>query len=292
VTPLRLGTRGSRLALHQAGLAADALRAAGLGPVEVETVATTGDRDRTRPFAELGGRGIFTRELEDALLDGRVEIAVHSAKDLTSENVPGLVVAAVLDRADPRDAWCGPHRSLDDVPRGARVGTGSVRRMAQLAGLRPDLEVEGVRGNVDTRLRRRKERGLAAVVLAACALDRLGAAHEIGFRFAPEALLPEAGQGFVALQCREADAGLLAPLVDPGRLAWLAAERTAAGLLGGSCRTPIAVHGDHRPGGVRLRGWVAEPDGSNAAAAEVEGPSWDGLPERLVAALREAGWAA
>jgi hydroxymethylbilane synthase len=292
VTSLRVGTRGSRLALHQAALAAGALRAAGLGPVAIETIATTGDRDRTRPFAELGGRGIFTRELEVALLEDRIDVAVHSAKDLTSEDVPGLVLAAVLERGDPRDAWCGPHQALDDVPRGARVATGSVRRTAQLAALRPDLHVEPVRGNVDTRLRRREERGLDGVVLAACGLDRLDAADEIGFRFDPEALLPEAGQGFVALQCRAADAPSLAPLADAGRLAWLTAERTAAALLGGSCRTPIAVHGDHQPAGVRLRGWVADPDGSNAVAAEVEGPAWDGLAERLVAAIHAAGGAA
>jgi hydroxymethylbilane synthase len=149
---IRLGTRGFRLALAQAELAADGLRAHGHA-VAIVPLSTLGDRDRRRSFAELGGRGIFVREIEEALLDGRVDLAVHSAKDLTGDDHPDLALAACLPRADPRDAWCGPARALADVRQGARVGTASMRRRAELLALRPDLSIEPVRGNVDTRLR-------------------------------------------------------------------------------------------------------------------------------------------
>ena len=139
---LRLGTRGSRLALHQAGLAADALRAAGLGPVAIVPISTIGDRDRRHSFQELGGRGVFSSELEEQLLANEIDLAVHSAKDLTTEHPEGLELAAVLPREDPRDAWCGPQGSLDEVPQGARVGTASTRRTAQLGAVRPDLTIE------------------------------------------------------------------------------------------------------------------------------------------------------
>src|SRR5262249_49173198 len=157
----------------------------------------------------------FTKELEQALRDGRIDAAAHSAKDLTTDDVPGLAIAAALPRDDPRDAWCGPARSLAEVPAGALVGTASVRRSAQLLALRPDLRIEAVRGNVDTRLRRRIERGYEGVVLAACGLDRLGLGHEIGFRFDPEQVLPEAGQGTIAVQTRTRDAADVAACGDP-----------------------------------------------------------------------------
>src|SRR4051794_7334911 len=192
-------------------MAAEALRQAGLGPVALVPISTVGDRDRRRPFHELGERGIFTKELEEALLDGRIDVAAHSAKDLTTEDVPGLALPAVLPREDPRDAFCGPAGSLDELPPGARVGTASMRRTAQLKALRPDLRIEPLRGNVDTRVRRRVERGLDGVVLAACGLDRLDLTSEIGFRFSPEQLLPEAGEGFIALQCPSGQAGALPP---------------------------------------------------------------------------------
>ena len=217
MTPLRLGTRGSRLAHAQAALAAEALRAAGLGPVAIVPISTAGDRDRRSAFSELGARGVFSKELEDALLAGRIDVAVHSAKDLTTDETPGLTLAAVLPRADARDAWCGPHTSLAEVPRGARVGTASMRRGAQLGALRPDLRVESLRGNVDTRLRKRAERGLDGVVLAACGLDRLELEHEIGFRVEVDEMLPETGQGFLALQVRSEDADAVAAVGDVTR---------------------------------------------------------------------------
>jgi hydroxymethylbilane synthase len=272
VTPLRLGTRGSRLAHAQAALVAEALRGAGLGPVAIVPISTAGDRDRRSAFSELGGRGVFSKELEDALLAGRIDVAAHSAKDLTTDETPGLALAAVLPRADARDAWCGPHGSLAAVPHGARAGTASMRRGAQLRSLRPDLNVESMRGNVDTRLRKRLERGLDGVVLAACGLDRLGLAHEIGFRIEVEEMLPETGQGFVALQTRSADASAIAAVgeAEAGRV--LLAERSCAALLGGGCLAPVATHALTLAGGeLWLRAWLALPDGSQVAAADARG---------------------
>ncbi len=231
MTPLRLGTRGSRLAHAQAALAAAVVREAGLGPVAIVPISTAGDRDRRSAFSELGARGVFSKELEDALLEGRIDVAVHSAKDLTTDETPGLTLAAVLPRADARDAWCGPHASLAAVPHGARVGTASMRRGAQLRSLRPDLSVESLRGNVDTRLRKRTERGLDGVVLAACGLDRLELQSEIGFRVEVEEMLPETGQGFLAIQTRSEDAASLAAVGDAGaraRAAGRALVRRAA----------------------------------------------------------------
>jgi hydroxymethylbilane synthase len=272
VTPLRLGTRGSRLAHAQAALAADVLRAAGLGPVAIVPISTAGDRDRRSAFSDLGGRGVFSKELEDALLAGRIDVAVHSAKDLTTDETAGLSLAAMLPRADARDAWCGPHASLADVPQGARVGTASMRRGAQLAALRGDLRVESLRGNVDTRLRKRVERGLDGVVLAACGLDRLDLAHEIGFRVDVEVMLPETGQGFLALQARSEDVAALAVVGDPVGAIVLEAERACAALLGGGCRAPVATHAVAEAGGrLWLRAWLALPDGSLVVEAEGRG---------------------
>jgi hydroxymethylbilane synthase len=272
VTPLRLGTRGSRLAHAQAGLAAGALRAAGLGPVAIVPISTAGDRDRRSAFSELGARGVFSKELEEALAEGRIDVAVHSAKDLTTDETPGLALAAVLPRADPRDAWCGPHASLAAVPVGARVGTASMRRGAQLRALRPDLVVESLRGNVDTRLRKRLERGLDGVVLAACGLDRLGLAAEIGFRVEPEEMLPETGQGFVALQTRATEAEAVAAVGEPEGARVLLAERSCAALLGGGCRAPVATHAvTLADGRLWLRAWLALPDGSLVVSADAHG---------------------
>ena len=193
---LRVGSRGSRLALTQAELAASRLRRPGL-EIALMPITTAGDRDRTKPFGEIGSRGVFVKEIEEALLEGRIDVAVHSAKDMTSSDTDGLVVGAYLEREDPRDALCG----ASELRAGMRVGTASVRRRAQLLALEPELSIEPLRGNIDTRLRKRGERGLDAVVLAACGLDRLGLAGEIGLRLEPEQVLPEAGQGRWRCRC-------------------------------------------------------------------------------------------
>ena len=180
---IRVGSRGSRLALTQAELAGEALRTAAESPVEIALVpiTTAGDKDRTKPFGEIGSRGVFVKELEEALLEGRIDVAVHSAKDMTSTDAEGLAVGAYLPREDPRDALCG----ADELRPGMRIGTASVRRRAQLLALEPDLQIEPMRGNIDTRLRKRVERGLDAIVLAACGLDRLGLSRGGGLSLRP-----------------------------------------------------------------------------------------------------------
>jgi hydroxymethylbilane synthase len=287
---LRLGTRGSRLALCQAGLAADALREAGLGPVAIVPISTIGDRDRRHSFSELGSRGVFSTELEQALVADQIDVAVHSAKDLTTDDPPGLTLAAVLPRADARDAWCGPQGSLAAVPEGARIGTASTRRTAQLGAIRPDLVIEGLRGNVDTRLRKRGERGLAAIILAACGLDRLALSDEIGFRVSPDVMLPEVGQGFIALQTRAADAAALAAVNDPEGLRILRTERAAAATFGGGCLAPVAAHAESLEAGrIRLRVWIGRPDGSGHAEASGEGDDPESLGRAVADEVLAAG---
>jgi hydroxymethylbilane synthase len=252
---IRLGSRGSRLALTQAELAADALREAVPGAdVAIVPITTAGDRDRSKPFGEIGARGVFVKELEEALLGNRVDVAVHSAKDMTSTNTAGLTVGAFLPREDPSDALCG----AAGLRPGMRVGTASIRRRAQLLALEPELSVEPLRGNVDTRLRKRRERGLDAIVLASAGLDRLGLGGEIGRRFTPEELLPEAGQGAVALQVRSGEEGLVAALDDTGTRMRVEAERACVARIGGGCLAPVAAHHD----GSVLTALVADEDGA------------------------------
>jgi hydroxymethylbilane synthase len=250
---LRVGSRGSRLALTQAGLAVERLRRTGV-ELALVPMTTAGDRDRTRPFGQIGERGVFVKELEEALLDGRVDVAVHSAKDMTSSDTEGLVVGAYLPREDPRDALCG----AGEISPGMRIGTASIRRRAQLLALEPTLSIEPLRGNIDTRLRKRGERGLDAVVLAACGLDRLGLAAEIGHRFDPDELLPEAGQGALALQVRTGEEQLVAAADDGETRRRVEAERRCVALIGGGCLAPVAAYHDGR----RLTALVAEEDGS------------------------------
>jgi hydroxymethylbilane synthase len=250
---VRVGSRGSRLALTQAERALSSLRAPGIELVLVP-ITTAGDRDRSRPFGEIGSRGVFVKELEEALLDRRIDVAVHSAKDLTATDPDGLVVGAYLPREDPRDALCGATRLRPDM----RIGTASVRRKAQLLALEPTLSIEPLRGNIDTRLRKRGERGLDAIVLAACGLDRLGLGGEIGHRFEPETMLPEAGQGALALQVRAGDEQLVAATDDPETRERVEAEREVVAAVGGGCLAPVAAHHD----GATLTGLVAAEDGS------------------------------
>jgi hydroxymethylbilane synthase len=249
---VRVGSRGSRLALTQAEQAVSRLRAPGI-QLTLVPMTTAGDRDRTKPFGEIGARGVFVKELEEALLEGRIDVAVHSAKDMTSSDVDGLSVGAYLRREDPRDALVG----AAELRSGMRIGTASVRRRAQLLALEPTLSIEPLRGNVDTRLRKLRERGLDAIVLAACGLDRLGMAGEIGRRFEPEELLPEAGQGALALQVRAGEEHLVAAADDAETRRRVEAERACVALIGGGCLAPVAAHHD----GVELTALVADEDG-------------------------------
>ena len=250
---IRVGSRGSRLALTQAELASSRLRGSGI-EIALIPITTAGDRDRTKPFGEIGSRGVFVKELEEALLENRIDVAVHSAKDMTSSDPEGLTVGAYLERDDPRDALCG----AGEIRPGMRIGTASARRKAQLLALEPSLSIEPLRGNIDTRLRKRGERGLDAVVLAACGLDRLGLAREIGRRFDPAELLPEAAQGALALQVRTGDEHLVGALDHPETRRRVEAERAAVAAVGGGCLAPVAAHHD----GATLTALVAAEDGS------------------------------
>jgi hydroxymethylbilane synthase len=269
---LRVGSRGSRLALTQAELAASRLRQAGV-EIALVPITTAGDRDRSKPFGEIGSRGVFVKEIEEALLGGKIDVAVHSAKDMTSSDTEGLMVGAYLEREDPRDALCG----ADELRPGMRVGTASVRRKAQLLALQPSLSIEPLRGNIDTRLRKRGERGLDAVVLAACGLDRLGLGDEIGRRFTPQEVLPEAGQGALALQVRAGEEELVTAADDGETRRRVEAERAVVFAIGGGCLAPVAAHHD----GERLTALVADENGAwverrqgtdpDALAAELAG---------------------
>ena len=250
---IRVGSRGSRLALTQAEHAAARLRGPGV-EIALVPITTSGDRDRTKPFGEIGSRGVFVKELEEALLDERIDVAVHSAKDMTSTDAAGLTVGAYLEREDPRDALCGS----DGLRPGMRIGTASIRRRSQLLALEATLSIEPMRGNIDTRLRKRGERGLDAIVLAACGLDRLGLAAEIGHRFDPEEIVPEAGQGALALQVRSGEEHLVAAADHAESRRRVEAERECVAVIGGGCLAPVAAFHD----GGRLTALVAAEDGS------------------------------
>jgi hydroxymethylbilane synthase len=271
---VRVGSRGSRLALIQAERAAERLRRPGL-ELALVPMTTAGDRDRTRPFGEIGARGVFVKELEEALLAGRIDVAVHSAKDMTSTSVDGLVVGAYLRREDPRDALCG----AGGLRPGMRIGTASIRRRAQLLALDPTLSIEPLRGNVDTRLRKRRERGLDAIVLAACGLERLGLEAEIGHRFDPGELLPEAGQGALALQVRAGEEELAADADDAETRRRVEAERRCVAAIGGGCLSPVAAHHD----GTVLTALVAAEDGSWVERRSGDDP--EALARELLAAV-------
>jgi hydroxymethylbilane synthase len=250
---VRIGSRGSRLALTQAELAAEAIRRGGYG-VAFVPITTAGDRDRSSPFGQIGDRGVFVKEIEEALLAGRIDVAVHSAKDMTSTNTEGLSVGAYLERDDPRDALVG----ADSIRPGMRIGTASVRRRAQLLALEPTVSVEPLRGNIETRLRKARERGLDALVLAACGLDRLGLGSEIGMRFPIGAMLPEAAQGALALQVRAGDEELVARGDSRETRRRVEAERACVAAIGAGCLAPVAAHHD----GTTLEALVAAEDGS------------------------------
>ena len=273
---IRLGTRGSALALAQARLVAAALG----GEVELVPIATSGDRTRGAGM----DKSRFVKELEEALLAGEVDLAVHSAKDVPSELPSGLSIVGVPERADPRDALCGAS-SLGELPEGAALGTSSLRRRAQLLALRPDLDVLELRGNVDTRLRRLAEGDFAAIVLAQAGLDRLGRSAE-GTRL-PE-LVPAPGQGCLALEARTDDSpvvGAAGALTDRATLACLTAERALVEGLRATCRTPIGAHAELEDGALRLTAFAGMPDGSHWIRDLHEGDPDD--PARLGRAVAE-----
>jgi hydroxymethylbilane synthase len=277
-TLLRIGTRGSPLALAQANMVRARLAAAhGVAPetIALKVIRTTGDMIRDRPLSEVGGKGLFTKEIEEALSAGEIDLAVHSAKDMPTLLPDGLMIAAVLPREDPRDVFISRRAStLRELKPGATVGTASLRRQAQVKQLRPDLAVVPFRGNVETRLRKLDEGAVDATLLALAGLKRLGLADAATAILSIDDFLPAVGQGIVALEARRDDAQTRARLdaiTAPDDAIALAAERAFLTVLDGSCRTPIAGHATIAGGRVRFRGLIAKPDGSATFEAAREG---------------------
>jgi hydroxymethylbilane synthase len=263
---LRIATRKSPLALWQSEHVATRLRALEPGcEIELVPIVTEGDRILDRALAEVGGKGLFLKELQEALLDGRADLAVHSLKDMPAEEPEGLRIAALLEREDPRDAVVSTSgRGLAGLPAGARVGTSSPRRKAQLLALRPDLEVVLMRGNVGTRLSKLERGDCDALLLACAGLKRLGLGHRVAEVLPVEAMVPAPGQGIVAVECRDGDTRLLkrlAPLDDPESRLAARAERAFAAALGGSCHLALGAHAVREGGRLRLTGFFAPGDG-------------------------------
>jgi len=271
---LRLGTRGSQLALVQARWVQAAIEAASPpARVELVVIRTSGDRIQDRPLAEVGGKGLFIKEIEEALLRREVDLAVHSMKDLPAELAAGMAIVAVPAREDPGDLLIARRRaSLAELPAGARVGTSSLRRMALLRAARPDLEVVPLRGNVDTRLRRLAEGAVDAIVLAAAGLRRLGLSPEAAVPLDPAHFLPAIGQGALAIEARAGELDrLLAPLEDAATRAAILAERGFMLGAQGSCTTPLAAHARVAAGEVRLEAVILSPDGTRVVRGERRG---------------------
>ena len=283
--PIVVGTRGSPLAMAQARhvralLAAAHPALAEKGALEIRVVVTSGDRRADAALAELGGKGLFTKEIEEALLDGRVDLAVHSMKDLPTRLPDGLAVAAIPEREDPRDVLVAPGAcGIADLPAGARVGTSSLRRQAQLLARRPDLVIVPLRGNVGTRLRKVADGAADATLLALAGLRRLGANTAAMTVLAPEEMLPAVGQGALGLECRDGDARmtrLLAPLAHRPSTDAVRCERALLETLDGSCRTPIAgLAVADGAGGLRLDALTASPDGRLCHRVARAGPTSD-----------------
>jgi hydroxymethylbilane synthase len=293
---LRIATRKSQLALWQAEHVAGLLRGMHAGlEIELVPISTKGDRILDRSLAAIGGKGLFIKELETALEEGRADIAVHSMKDVPSEVPPGFVIAAVLKRADPHDALITTQaRRLDDLPRGARVGTSSLRRQAQLKSVRPDLRIEPLRGNVDTRLRRLDDGELDAIILACAGLIRLGWESRITARLSASECLPAVAQGIIGIECRDADGhsrSLLQGLNDTTTRTAMDAERAFAARLGGSCQSPIAAYATLEANRLTLDGLVAEPDGSRLLRDSIAGDAENSrtLGEELADRVLSAG---
>jgi hydroxymethylbilane synthase len=280
MTKITIATRKSELALWQANHAADLLRAAHPGlQVELLPMVTKGDIILDQPLAQIGGKGLFLKELERALLNGEADIAVHSMKDVPVEQVPGLEVEVLLERANPFDALLGRDgQTLPELPAGARVGTSSLRRQCQLRALRPDLELLDLRGNVNTRIRKLEEGQYDAIILACAGLERLGLERYITDTLEPPAWLPASTQGTIGIQNRSGDGAvreLLEPLADADAALRTRAERAVATALEGSCQVPLAVYAVNEGEQLSISGLVGTPDGSRIVRADHSGPAAD-----------------
>jgi hydroxymethylbilane synthase len=272
---LTIGSRGSKLALWQANWVKDRLGEIGY-ECRIEIITTTGDRFQQGPLKEVGNKGLFTKEIEEALLDQRVDLAVHSLKDMPTALPAGLQITATPPREDPRDAIIGSR--LNELKEGARIGTGSLRRIAQLSAYRADLQPEPMRGNVDTRLRKLDEGQYDAIVLAAAGLRRLGWAERIAEIISPDIMCPAVGQGSLAIETR-ADGGpamqACLRLNHAETNAAITAERAVLEQLGGGCQVPVGAHAVVNDGRIHVRAIVASPDGRRIVRDDIEGPTGD-----------------
>jgi hydroxymethylbilane synthase len=293
-TQLRIGSRGSQLALWQANHIRALLEARG-HTVEIEIIKTTGDKITDVALAKVGTKGMFTKEIEEALVDGRIDLSVHSLKDLPTEISPEFEIAAITRREDPRDVFCSQkHESLDDLPRGARVGTSSLRRQAQLKALRNDLELHPLRGNVDTRLRKLADGEYDAIILAAAGLNRLGKDQFMRHVLTAEVMCSAAGQGALAIEIRAgnfATAELVKFLDDRAARLTTTCERALLSKLGGGCQVPIGALAEVRGDRLHLEAIVASPDGSKLLRESREGDNPMSLGEETGEALLRRGGA-
>jgi len=271
---LRIGSRGSQLALWQAHHISDLLRAQG-HTVELEIIKTTGDKITDVALAKVGTKGMFTKEIEEALVENRVDLAVHSLKDLPTELAADFEIAAITTRENPRDVFCSvKFLSIEALPVGANVGTSSLRRQAQLKAIRPDLQIHPLRGNVDTRLRKLQQGEYDAIILAAAGLNRLGRTQLVRQTIPAEVMTPAAGQGALGIEIRHGDSAtrsLLAFLDDGDARATTTCERALLNRLGGGCQVPIGAFAEVHDGRIRLRGLVAHPDGTRILRETREG---------------------
>ncbi len=289
---LRIGSRGSQLALWQANHISELLRRQG-HEVQIEVIKTTGDKITDVALAQVGTKGMFTKEIEEALAEGRIDLAVHSLKDLPTEVLPGFEIAAITEREDPYDVFCSSRcKSIADLPQRARVGTSSLRRQAQLKALRPDLEIEPLRGNVDTRLRKLASGDYDAIILAAAGLNRLGKKEFIRQVIPVEAMCPAAGQGALAIEVRAGDATIALHvrfLDNNDARVSTTCERALLKKLGGGCQVPIGAFAEIRDGRLHLQAVVADPDGTTVLRESRDGGNPVQLGEMVGDALLQQG---
>jgi hydroxymethylbilane synthase len=289
---VRIGSRGSQLALWQANYISDLLRPQG-HTVEIEIIKTTGDKITDVALAKVGTKGMFTKEIEEALVENCVDLAVHSLKDLPTELSPDFEIAAVTTREDPRDVFCSTRfAGIDELPQHANVGTSSLRRQAQLKALRPDLNIHPLRGNVDTRLRKLEAGDYDAIILAAAGLNRLGKTQLVKQVISAEVMTPAAGQGALAIEIRRGDSAtheLVAFLDDAAARAATTCERALLNKLGGGCQVPIGAFAEVQAGTIRLNGLVASPDGTKVLRESREGADPIRLGEEVGETLLSRG---
>jgi len=292
---LRIGSRGSKLALWQSNHIAALLRAQG-HTVDIQIIQTTGDKITDVALAKVGTKGMFTKEIEEALAAGEVDLAVHSLKDLPTELPPGFEIAAIPKRENPLDAFLSAgFASIEALPPGARVGTSSLRRQAQLMALRPDLDIHPLRGNVDTRLRKLEAGEYAAIILAAAGVNRLGLTQLVRQIIPAEAMCPAAGQGALGIEIRQGDAATgqqLAFLDDPAARITTTCERALLNAMGGGCQVPIGAFAEVDEGGLRLRAVVAHPDGTKVLRETQTGSDPQRLGESVGKELLKRGGSA